>query len=260
MTTHAALKGAFPSCDGTEGFALDEEASRQATLECCNRKLESLNAAQRVEWALKNLPARHILSSSFGAQAAVALHLVTRAKPDIPVVLIDTGYLFPETYRFVDELTAKLDLNLHVYRAHLSPAWQEARYGRRWEQGAAGIAAYNEEVKVAPMKRALRELEVGTWFAGLRRAQSAGRANTPFLDWAGERFKVHPIADWSDRDVYRYLKRNGLPYHPLWEKGYLSIGDWHTTRSIHEVAREQDLRFFGLQRECGLHEIDLSEV
>src|SRR5690606_28151239 len=106
MTTHAALKGAFPSCDGTEGFALDEEASRQATLECCNRKLESLNAAQRVEWALKNLPARHILSSSFGAQAAVALHLVTRAKPDIPVVLIDTGYLFPETYRFVDELTA----------------------------------------------------------------------------------------------------------------------------------------------------------
>src|SRR5690606_12224952 len=111
-----------------------------------------------------------ILSSSFGAQAAVTLHLVSRAKPDIPVVLIDTGYLFPETYRFIDELTERLELNLVVYRAPVSPAWQEARHGKRWEQGAAGIAAYNDEAKVEPMKRALRELEAGTWFAGLRRS------------------------------------------------------------------------------------------
>jgi phosphoadenosine phosphosulfate reductase len=260
MSSHNALRKAFTPCTEPERFALDEEASRRATLECCNRTVEGLNAVQRVEWALKHLPERHILSSSFGAQAAVALHLVTRVQPDIPVVLVDTGYLFPETYRFIDELTEKLDLNLHVYRAEVSPAWQEARHGKRWEQGAEGIAAYNDEAKVAPMRRALRELEAGTWFAGIRRSQSAGRAGTPYLDWAGERWKVHPIADWSDRDVYRYLKRHGLPYHPLWEKGYLSIGDWHTTRSIHEVTREQDLRFFGLQRECGLHEIDLSAV
>lgn len=255
-----ALKKDFSLCEAPEHCALDEEESRRLTLEHCNRRFEALNAVERVDWSLKNLPERHILSSSFGAQAAVALHLVTRAKPDIPVVLVDTGYLFPETYRFIDELTEKLDLNLQVYRAGVSPAWQEARHGKRWEQGAAGIAAYNEEAKVAPMKQALRELEAGTWFAGLRRSQSAGRANTPYLEWSGDRWKVHPIADWSDRDVYRYLKRHDLPYHPLWEKGYLSIGDWHTTRSIHEVTREQDLRFFGVQRECGLHEIDLSEV
>lgn len=260
MSSHSALRQAFPPCVPNEDWTLGEEESREATLECCNRTFEGLNAVERVEWSLRNLPERHILSSSFGAQAAVALHLVSRVKPDIPVVLVDTGYLFPETYRFVDELTERLDLNLQVYRADVSPAWQEARHGKRWEQGAAGISAYNEEAKVAPMKKALRELEVGTWFAGLRRSQSAGRANTPYLEWAGDRWKVHPIADWSDRDVYRYLKRHDLPYHPLWEQGYLSIGDWHTTRSIHEVTREQDLRFFGVQRECGLHEIDLSEV
>lgn len=253
-----ALKTDFTLCDLT--CALDEEESRRATLEHCNRKFGKLNAIERVEWSLRNLPERHILTSSFGAQAAVALHLVSRVKPDIPVVLVDTGYLFPETYRFIDELTDRLKLNLSVYRAEVSPAWQEARHGKRWEQGAAGLAAYNEQAKVEPMRRALRELEAGTWFAGLRRSQSAGRANTAYLEWSGDRWKVHPIADWTDRDVYRYLKRHDLPYHPLWEKGYLSIGDYHTTRSIHEVSQEQDLRFFGVQRECGLHEIDLSAV
>ncbi len=255
-----ALKTGFENWKPHESAALDEEESRRIALDHCNRNFDKLNARERVEWSLRNLPERHILSSSFGAQAAVTLHLVSRVKPDIPVVLIDTGYLFPETYRFVDELTERLGLNLAVYRASVSPAWQEARHGKRWEQGAAGIAAYNDEAKVEPMKRALRELEAGTWFAGLRRSQSSGRASTPYLDWAGDRWKVHPIADWSDRDVYRYLQRHRLPYHPLREKGYLSIGDHHTTRSIHEVSGERELRFFGVQRECGLHEIDLSAV
>ncbi|HEX2138799.1 MAG TPA: phosphoadenylyl-sulfate reductase [Woeseiaceae bacterium] len=254
----AALKESL--CKSPAPAALDEEESRRITLARCNDTFDRLNARQRVEWSLAHLPDRHILTSSFGAQSAVALHLVTRVKADIPVVLIDTGYLFPETYRFIDALVERLSLNLAVYRADVSPAWQEARHGKRWEQGAAGIAAYNEEAKVEPMRRALRELEVGTWFAGLRRSQSNGRANTPYLEWAGDRWKVHPIADWSDRDVYRYLKRHDLPYNPLWERGYLSIGDYHTTRSIHEVGQERDLRFFGVQRECGLHEIDLSEV
>lgn len=243
-----------------ERVTVDEAETRKLTLDHCNRQFEKMSAEARVRRSLASLPARHVLSSSFGAQAAVTLHLVTRECPDIPVVLVDTGYLFPETYEFIDELTERLQLNLRVYRARRSPAWQEARDGKRWEQGEAGIAAYNEENKVAPMRKALRELDAGTWFAGLRRSQSASRANTPYLEWSGERWKVHPIADWTDRDVYKYLKRNNLPYHSLWEQGYISIGDRHTTRSIHEVGDEEQTRFFGLQRECGLHEIDLSTI
>jgi phosphoadenosine phosphosulfate reductase len=186
--------------------------------------------------------------------------MVTRVDPTIAVVLVDTGYLFPETYRFVDELTERLDLNLKVYRAALSPAWQEARFGQRWRQGVEGLAAYNQENKVEPMRRALRELEANTWFAGLRRRQSESRANIPYLEWAGGRWKVHPIADWSDRDIHLYLKKHDLPYHPLWEKGYLSIGDHHSTRPIHEVATLDETRFSGLKRECGIHEINLADL
>lgn len=245
---------------GPDVKAYDEEATRQLALDRCNRQFETMKPVERVEWALENLPGNHVLSSSFGAQAAVSLHLLTSAMPDIPIILIDTGYLFPETYRFVDELTEKLKLNLKVYRAEVSPAWQEARHGQRWKLGIECLNAYNEENKVEPMRRALRELGAGTWFAGLRRQQSQSRASTPFLEWAGGRWKAHPIADWSDRDVHRYLKKYDLPYHPLWEQGYLSIGDHHSTKAIHEVSTVEQTRFFGLQRECGIHEIDLGDL
>lgn len=219
-----------------------------------------MQAEERVAWALEKLPGNHIVSSSFGAQSAVMLHLLTQQKPDIPVVLIDTGYLFPETYRFVDELTARLQLNLRVYQSPLSAAWQEARHGRRWERGLEDLEAYNQENKVEPMERALEELGVGTWFAGLRRAQSSSRAHTAFVQQSGARHKVHPIADWSDRDVHAYLVRHDLPYHPLWQKGYVSIGDRHSTRSLADVATLEETRFAGLKRECGLHEMKFGEA
>jgi len=234
--------------------------SRNAARQVCQQKLAAMSAEARVAWALETLPGRHIVSSSFGAQSAVMLHLVSTQAPDIAVVVIDTGYLFPETYRFIDELTYRLGLNLTVYRSAVSGAWQEARHGRRWEDGVDGMRAYNRDNKVEPMERALEELEVGTWFAGLRRSQSSSRSETPLIETSGDRWKVHPIADWSDRDVYDYLKRHGLPYHPLWEKGYVSIGDVHTTRTLLDAGSVEDTRFFGLNRECGLHEMDYGNI
>lgn len=256
LPSSASLAGLPGAC---QRFPLNEDETRREAVSHCNQLLMHRPAEERVEWALQNLPQRHVLTSSFGAQAAVSLHLVSRLQPDIPVIFIDTGYLFPETYRFVDQLTEQLQLNLHVYQSRLSPAWQESRFGRRWEQGLDGLNAYNYDNKVEPMQRALRELEVGTWFAGLRRSQSSSRAKVEIISWSGgDRFKVHPIADWSDRDVHRYLQRHRLPYHPLWEQGYVSIGDMHSTRPLHEVDTIEQTRFAGLKRECGLHEINLS--
>ena len=215
-----------------------------------------MKAEERVASALKTLPGQHIVTSSFGAQSAVMLHLVSRQKADIPVVLVDTGYLFPETYQFVDELTDRLNLNLRVFQPRVSSAWQEARHGKRWEQGLEGIDAYNQDNKVEPMQRAIETLNVGTWFSGVRRSQSLDRSKTPFVEASGDRFKVYPIADWTDKDIYNYLRKHKLPYHPLWEKGYVSIGDVHTTKSLADVDSVEETRFFGLKRECGLHELE----
>ena len=226
--------------------------STQALAEL-NRWLGARTAEERIAWALQNTAGEHALSSSFGAQAAVSLHLVTRQRADMPVILVDTGYLFPETYRFVDQMTERLQLNLKVYRPQIGIAWMEARMGRLWEGGVDGIDRYNRLRKVEPMQRALQELGVRTWIAGLRRDQSDTRANIDFLELKDGRWKLHPLADWTDRDIGRYLTRHGLPYHPLWDQGYVSIGDVHSTRAWEPGMREEDTRFFGIKRECGLH-------
>lgn len=219
-----------------------------------NSRLEAMNALQRVEWAVEYLPTEFVLSSSFGIQAALTLHMVTQIVPNIPVILTDTGYLFPETYQFIEVLTDKLNLNLQVYRAKQSPAWQEALYGQLWTQGLYGIERYNQLNKVEPMERALHELQAQTWFSGLRREQSESRANLSVLGIGKGIFKVLPVIDWNNKQVYEYLTKYDLPYHPLWEQGYLSVGDTHTTRKWEEGMNEEDTRFFGLKRECGLHE------
>ncbi len=227
-------------------------------LEQVNRRLEISSAVERIEFMLKQVPANTALASSFGAQSAVSLHMVTQVVPDIPVILIDTGYLFPETYQFIDELQAKLNLNLKVYRSELSPAWQEARYGQLWQQGKSGIEAYNFRKKVEPMDRALNELKTDIWFSGLRRQQAKSREQLPVVQGFKGRLKVHPIIDWSNKTIHEYLKKHKLPYHPLWHKGYVSIGDTHSTRPLSGDMTEEETRFGGVVRECGLHVDTLS--
>ncbi len=225
-----------------------------ADLKEVSKVLEKMNLHQRVEWSLEHLPGKHIVSSSFGAQSAVMLHLLNTIAPNIPVVLTDTGYLFKETYQFIDQLQSELNLNLKVYKAELTQAWQEARFGKLWEQGVDGIEQYNKMNKVEPMQTALKELDAKSWFAGLRRSQSNSRKKLSVLQKQGGHFKIHPILDLDNRDLHKYMKKNKLPYHPLWEQGFVSIGDWHTSSKLKAGMTEEETRFFGLKRECGLHE------
>jgi len=225
-----------------------------ARLEDWNRDLETRSAEERVHWALQEYRGHAALSTSFGVQAAVMLHLVTRIDPQIPVVFVDTGYLFPETYRFAEDLTARLELNLKVYTPLLTPARQEALYGKLWEQGIEGLEKYGRLNKVEPMNRALRELNARVWLTGLRRDHASSREELPVLKPQNRVLKVHPIIDWTDRQIGEYLRAHDLPYHPLWEQGYISVGDVHSTTRYADGMRPEDTRFSGLKRECGLHE------
>jgi len=216
--------------------------------------LENATAEDRVRWAAGFFCDHLVMTTSFGIQSAVMLHLVTRIIPQIPVVFIDTGYLFPETYRFADQLTGRLKLNLKVYNPALTAARQEALYGREWERGVQGIERYNFINKIEPMERAVRELGATVWLTGLRRAQASTRRDLKVVHRQNKITKVHPIIDWDNRRVYQYLKENDLPYHPFWEQGYASVGDWHSSSKLLEGMTEEETRFGGLKRECGLHE------
>lgn len=216
---------------------------------------EHLSATERIRWAYQRFGKDLVLSTSFGVQSAVMLHLATRLIPEIPVIFVDTGYLFPATYEFAEELTTRLNLNLKTYVPQKTAAFQEAIYGKLWEQGIEGLERYNRINKVEPMNRAITELGARAWLSGLRRSQSSTRRDRPFLEQQNKILKIYPILDWSDREIYTYLMENNLPYHPLWEQGYVSVGDWHSTKKLGAGMTEEETRFGGMKRECGLHEI-----
>ena len=225
------------------GFDIDE----------VNETLEGAGPDEIVRWALKTCGRGLIMSSSFGAESALMLHLVTRDAPDVPVVFLDTGYLFPETYQFAEELTQKLKLNLKVYGPRMTPARQEALYGRLWNGSDEDLAKYQQMNKVEPMDRALRELGATAWLAGLRRDQTEFRSGLRVVEPQDGVFKIHPILGWSKKDIRDYMLAHDLPYHPLYHYGYRSIGDTHSTSPTTLDQDDRDGRHLGEKRECGIH-------
>ena len=205
-------------------------------LDRANREFSHASAEDLVGWAYERFGSGLVMSSSFGATAAVMLHLVSRVAPKIPILCIDTGYLFPETYKFAEQLQQRFELNLRWYSAVMTQARQEALYGQLWDQGDVGVKRYLYLSKVEPMQRALGELD----------AQDG-------------RVKIHPILDWSEAEVEAYMLAHDLPYHPLHADGYRSIGDHHSTLPVTDDMDPRAGRILGNKRECGLH-LPLSEA
>jgi len=228
-------------------------ADRPIDLRQVNVELEGADAEEVIRWALAQFGDGLVLSSSFGATAAVMLHLVSRVAPALPIVCIDTGYLFPETYRFAEDLTRRFRLRMHWYSSPMTAARQEALYGRLWEQGEEGVAEYLRINKVEPMQRALEELGATAWIAGIRADQTEHRAALPRVGMQDGRVKIHPILHWSNADMEEYMEAYDLPYHPLFEQGYRSIGDHHSTLPTSPDMDPRDGRILGQKRECGLH-------
>tara|TARA_X000000368_G_scaffold215753_1_gene170352 strand:- start:1783 stop:2520 length:738 start_codon:yes stop_codon:yes gene_type:complete len=217
------------------------------------QELENCSAYARIQWARKTYDEGLVMSTSFGIQSAVLLHLVTQQIPNIPVIFIDTGYLFPETYDFAKKLTNLLNLNLKTYKSEYSPEEQESYYGKLWEQGVEGLDRYNVMNKVEPMNRAISELNAKAWLSGVRRTQSKSRRNLSVSEQQHKTIKLYPIIDWDDETIDKYLIGNNLPYHPLKAKNYVSVGDWHSSSPLKPNMADEDTRFNGLKRECGLH-------
>lgn len=221
-----------------------------------NQRLNNASASSVVEWSSETFTEGLVLTTSFGIQAAVMLHLVTQIVPKIPVIWIDTGYLPVETYKFAENLTQRLELNLQVYQSYISPARMEALYGKLWEQNdVKAFNRYDHIRKVEPMQRALQQLKATAWLAGLRRDQTDHRQGLTQVEKVDQLYKIYPILEWNARDIYRYLTDYDLPYHPYFDKGYVSVGDWHSSRpqTADDNNNGRNTRFNGLKQECGLH-------
>ncbi len=211
-----------------------------------------LRAGERIRLLYERLGDHLVATTSFGIQAAVMLHLIHEHAPKIPVVFIDTGFLFPETYRYMEQLMSKLNLDLRVYQPTVSAARIDALWGNLWEGTKEDQDRYAMLTKIEPMNRALKETGADVWLSGLRRSQSSTRVERPFVERQKKTLKAYPILDWADAQVDLYFHQNDLPRHPLADQGYSTMGDWHSTRPI-ENGDSEATRFNGEKFECGLH-------
>jgi phosphoadenosine phosphosulfate reductase len=214
-----------------------------------NRELQDAGALEVMRWAHEQFGGGLVVTSSMAD--TVMIHLAEQVAPGIDVVFLDTGYHFVETIGTRDAVRAVHDVNVINVTADLTVAEQDAAYGKDlFARDPDQCCAMR---KVAPLGRALEPY--AAWATGLRRADSASRANTPVVSWDARRHlvKVAPIATWTDDDVADYIERNSLMVNPLLDDGYSSVGCAPcTARSVGGDARSG--RWAGLAKtECGIH-------
>jgi phosphoadenosine phosphosulfate reductase len=183
---------------------------------------------------------------------AVVDLLVTQ-QPDIPVLFLETGYHFPETYAYRDQMTERLRLNLVNLSSKLSVAEQEAQFGILYQSAPDRCCGMR---KVEPLFRGLAEY--GVWFTALRREQSPTRANLQTVDHfklpgGHQLLKVSPLASWTNAEVWQYLKRRSIPVLPLYDNGYSSIGCAPCTTLPADPDNLRSGRWGGRKLECGIH-------
>jgi phosphoadenosine phosphosulfate reductase len=230
-----------------------ERESRHPTVEVAreNERLERATPEERLAFAVEVWGNRLLFTSSFGAGSGVLLHLWSQVAPKLPVIFIDTGFLFDETLAYRDALAKKLGLRVEVAR----PAVPQDEF--LWQHGA-DIMARDPDFccsinKVAPIKPYLANA-LG-WVSGLRRDQSRARDHVPILLPTEEGpVKVHPLATMTRMEAQAYMEKHGIPEHPLTAKRYLSIGCWPCTAPVAPGDDERAGRWAGRGKtECGLH-------
>lgn len=203
-------------------------------------------------WASGRWDQRLALSCSFGgATGMVLLDMVMAVAPDTTVLYIDTGLLFPETYQLVEQVRQRYGVEPQAVRPEQTLAQQAEHEGAAlWERSPNRCCDLR---KVQPLAAALKPFDA--WISGLRRDVSASRASTPLIEWSARHqlFKLNPLAFWTEHDVWRYIHEHDVPYNPLLNQGYSSLGCTTCTRPPIN-ADPRSGRWIGFDKsECGLH-------
>jgi len=209
--------------------------------------VETWSAEQVVELLLERFPGKVALACSFQKEETILLDLLFAREPNARVFAIDTHHLFPETYAYWRQVEERYGTTVEVFAG---PPVEDGL----WETNPD---LYLSIAKVAPLVRALAGLDA--WITGIRRDQSPTRANAPKLGWdeQHELWKANPLADWSDDRCWAYIRERGLPYNPLHDRGYDSIGDTHSTLP----GKGREGRWAGTGKtECGIHTVRSAEV
>ena len=213
---------------------------------------ETWDAPEVLQWAFDSFGSRVQMASGFGVEGMVLIDIATRINPALHVFTIDTDFLFPETYDLIEKVEKRYGIQVERVRSRLTPQDQEEIYGPAlWSTNPDQCCALR---KVEPLKEKLAKLRA--WITAIRRDQTVFRASAQKIEW-DRKFrlvKINPIADWTTKDVWNYVHEHNVPYNPLHDFNYPSIGCMHCTRAVRPGEDPRSGRWSGTGKtECGLH-------
>jgi phosphoadenosine phosphosulfate reductase len=227
-------------------------AAAQKTIESVQSAAESWSAEEVVRWALAEFQPSIAIASSFGAEDVALIDIAARVRPDVRVFTLDTDFLFAETYELIDKIEARYRIRVERVKSAYTPDEQAAKFGAKlWTIDPNRCCSLR---KVEPLKGKLAGL--AAWVTGIRRDQAPTRANAKRIEWDSSfgLVKVNPLADWTWESVWEYIRDRNVPYNPLHEQNYPSIGCVQCTRQVQPGEESRAGRWSGFaKKECGLH-------
>lgn len=214
--------------------------------------LEQASPEDLLRWAYGTF-GRHVeIASGFGAEGVALIDMAARVQPDVRVFTLDTDFLFPETYRLIERIEKRYGIAVERLKSSHTPEEQEDSYGPElWRRDPDACCNLR---KVEPLRKKLAQL--GAWITSIRRDQTSVRAATRKVEWDSkfQLVKINPLADWSPERVWKYIREHDVPYNPLHDLSYPSIGCTHCTRSVRQGEDPRAGRWPGFAKtECGLH-------
>ena len=221
-----------------------------------NQELINMKPQEILSWGYEKFDNQFAITTSFGIQSSVLLNMVSQLclQRKIKIFWIDTGYLPPETYQYAEKLIEDLSLEVEILQSELSPARMEALHGKLWETNKeSDLDKYHELRKIKPLENGLEKFNVYCWASGVRAGQTENRNKMRFLDIIRKRLSLRPLLNWTNKDIFYYMKENNLPAHPLFSKGYSTVGDWHSSTPDGIQTKGRGTRFRGIKQECGIH-------
>jgi phosphoadenosine phosphosulfate reductase len=224
-----------------------------------NALLQGATPRRTIEWAVDWFGPRLTMATAFGPEGCILLHLLAEIEPRVRVFNLDTGYLFPETLELRDRIAERYRIEVEMIRPETTVAEYEARHGGPLYVTNSDQCCYDR--KIVPLRRAL--VGYDAWITAIRAEQSPDRAAAPIVgpDPKFSLVKINPLLRWTKRDVWAFIVTHKVPYNPLHDRGYPSIGCWPCTKAVAAGDDERAGRWAGQAKtECGLHSLDSSQL
>jgi phosphoadenosine phosphosulfate reductase len=234
------------------------ESQRLASeLERANRDLAKASPQDILKWAVRRYHPRLLMATAFGAEGCCVIHMLAKIEPGVMFINLDTGYQFAETLELAERIQQKYGVSIEFVRPEKSVEQYEKEhggplYGLRPDQCC-------HDRKIVPLKQALKRLDPAAWISAIRKDQTADRGQAGIVQWDAKfnLVKVNPLLNWTKGDVWKFILDNDVPYNPMHDQGYPSIGCWPCTRAVGAGEDDRAGRWAGkVKKECGLHVIE----